>query len=62
MAEKVCCPLQQLVEVNPYIWRGEPLRDYETVVRLIAATTTDKGLTVTCLLDTPNASIRLAAR
>jgi hypothetical protein len=28
-------------------WRGEPLRDYETVVRLIAKTTTAKGLTVT---------------
>jgi hypothetical protein len=32
-------------------WRGEPLRDYETVVRLIAATTTAKGLQVTCRLD-----------
>ena len=32
-------------------WRGEPLRDYETVVRLIAATTTAKGLKVTCRLD-----------
>ena len=32
-------------------WRGEPLRDYETVVRLIAETTTAKGLTVTCRLD-----------
>jgi Rhodopirellula transposase DDE domain len=32
-------------------WRGEPLRDYETVVRLIAATTTATGLTVTCRLD-----------
>ena len=32
-------------------WRGEPLRDYETVVRLIAATTTAKGLTVSCRLD-----------
>lgn len=32
-------------------WRGEPLRDYETVVRLIADTTTAKGLTVTCRLD-----------
>jgi hypothetical protein len=27
------------------------LRDYETVVRLIAATTTAKGLRVTCRLD-----------
>ena len=32
-------------------WRGEPLRDYETVVRLIANTTTAKGLHVTCRLD-----------
>lgn len=32
-------------------WRGEPLTDYETVVRLIANTTTAKGLAVTCRLD-----------
>ena len=32
-------------------WRGEPLRDYETVVHLIARTTTAKGLRVTCRLD-----------
>ena len=32
-------------------WRGKPLRDYETVVRLIAGTTTAKGLAVTCRLD-----------
>ena len=32
-------------------WRGEPLRDYETVVTLIARTTTAKGLRVTCRLD-----------
>ena len=32
-------------------WRGEPLHDYETVVRLIAHTTTAKGLRVTCRLD-----------
>ena len=32
-------------------WRGEPLRDYETVVKLISRTTTAKGLTVTCRLD-----------
>ena len=32
-------------------WRGEPLRDYETVGNLIAKTTTAKGLTVTCRLD-----------
>src|SRR6266478_7621840 len=35
----------------PVVFRGEPLRDYETVVRLIAGTTTAKGLTVTCRLD-----------
>ncbi len=32
-------------------WRGEPLRDYETIVNLIAHTTTVKGLKVTCRLD-----------
>jgi hypothetical protein len=32
-------------------WRGEPLRDYETIVNLIAKTTTAKGLTVKCRLD-----------
>ena len=32
-------------------WRGEPLRDYETIVKLISATTTAKGLKVTCRLD-----------
>jgi hypothetical protein len=32
-------------------WRSEPLRDYETIVRLIANTTTAKGLTVRCRLD-----------
>ena len=32
-------------------WRGEPLRDYETVGTLIAKTTTAKGLTVTYRLD-----------
>jgi hypothetical protein len=32
-------------------WRGEPLRDYETIVHLIARTTTAKGLQVTCRLD-----------
>ena len=32
-------------------WRGEPLQDYETIVRLIAGTTTAKGLKVTCRLD-----------
>src|SRR6266850_7365125 len=38
-------------------WRGEPLRDYQTVVRLIADTTTAKGLTVTCRLDRRRYSI-----
>lgn len=32
-------------------WRGEPLRDYETIVNLIAKTTTAKGLKVVCCLD-----------
>ena len=32
-------------------WRGEPLMDYETIVRLIAHTTTTTGLQVTCRLD-----------
>ena len=32
-------------------WRGEPLRDYETIVSLIARTTTAKGLKVICRLD-----------
>jgi hypothetical protein len=32
-------------------WRGEPLRDYQTIVNLIARTTTAKGLSVTCRLD-----------
>ena len=32
-------------------WRGEPLRDYETIINLIAHTTTAKGLKVTCKLD-----------
>ena len=32
-------------------WRGEPLRDYETMVTLISNTTTAKGLKVTCRLD-----------
>lgn len=32
-------------------WRGQPLRDYETIVNLIARTTTAKGLRVRCRLD-----------
>ena len=32
-------------------WRGEPLVNYETVVNLIAATTTTAGLKVSCRLD-----------
>jgi len=32
-------------------WRGQPLRNYETIVNLIARMTTAKGLKVTCRLD-----------
>jgi hypothetical protein len=32
-------------------WRGEPLRDDETIVTLITRTTTAKGLQVICRLD-----------
>ena len=32
-------------------WRGEPLQDYQTIVNLIAKTTTAQGLKVTCRLD-----------
>ena len=32
-------------------WRGEPLRDYETIVKLISRTATATGLQVTCRLD-----------
>lgn len=32
-------------------WRGKPLVDYQTIVNLIAATKTDKGLEVHCELD-----------
>ena len=32
-------------------WRAEPLRDYETIINLIAKTTTAKGLKVICRLD-----------
>lgn len=32
-------------------WRGEPLRDYETIVNLISRTTTAQGLKVICRLD-----------
>ena len=33
-------------------WRGKPLRTYQTVLALIAATTTQSGLEVLCELDT----------
>jgi hypothetical protein len=33
-------------------WRAKPLVSYQTIVQLIAATTTDAGLTVRCELDT----------
>ena len=32
-------------------WRGKPLVSYQTIVSLIAATTTRSGLTVQCELD-----------
>ena len=32
-------------------WRGRPLTSYETIVNLIAATTTRSGLKVHCRLD-----------
>jgi transposase len=32
-------------------WRGEPLKDYETIVNLIASTKTSQGLEVMCRLD-----------
>jgi hypothetical protein len=32
-------------------WRGRPLVDYQTIVQLIGATTTTKGLQVRCALD-----------
>ena len=32
-------------------WKGQPLQDHETVVQLIAHTTTAKGLKVICRLD-----------
>ena len=32
-------------------WRGKPLRSFRTIVQLIAATTTDAGLTVRAELD-----------
>ncbi len=33
-------------------WRGKPLTGYAVIVKLIAATTTEAGLTVQCQLDT----------
>jgi hypothetical protein len=33
-------------------WRGRPLVSYQTIVQLIAATTTDAGLKVRCEIDT----------
>ena len=42
------------IEADPpaYRWRGKPLNSYQTVVELIASTTTTKGLAVRCELDT----------
>jgi hypothetical protein len=33
-------------------WRGKPLTSYAVILQLIAATTTEAGLTVQCQLDT----------
>src|SRR5436853_7192389 len=33
-------------------WRGKPLTSYAVILKLIAATTTQAGLTVQCQLDT----------
>jgi hypothetical protein len=33
-------------------WRGKPLESYAVILKLIAATTTEAGLTVQCQLDT----------
>jgi len=33
-------------------WRAKPLVSYRVIVDLISATTTDRGLTVACELDT----------
>ena len=32
-------------------WRGKPLVSHQVIIQLIAATTTDAGLTVTCDID-----------
>jgi hypothetical protein len=32
-------------------WRGKPLVSHQVIIQLIAATTTEKGLTVTCDID-----------
>jgi len=40
--------LFSFISVN---WRGKPLVSYETIVKLIASTRTDKGLVVHCELD-----------
>jgi transposase len=39
-------------------WRGEPLVDYQTAVKLIRRTTTKKGLKVRCMLDMRNYPLR----
>jgi hypothetical protein len=32
-------------------WRGKPLVSHKVIIQLIAATSTDQGLTVTCDID-----------
>jgi hypothetical protein len=40
-------------------WRGKPLTSYAVILQLIAATTTEAGLTVRCQLDTTSYPLRL---
>jgi hypothetical protein len=42
-------------------WRGRPLATYETIVALIAGTTTSKGLKVSAELDTDKYPLRIRA-
>jgi Rhodopirellula transposase DDE domain len=40
-----------LLQNHPLGWRGRPLETYQTIVNLIANTTTTTGLTVQCEPD-----------
>jgi len=46
---KIAHQLCSFISMN---WRGEPLRDYQTIIGLIGSTKTRTGLTVRCDLDT----------